>query len=314
MTPFRILIADGLEANGQAILGQAALVDDLNGISAEELVNRVSGYDALLVRSRTKVTRAVLEAAARLKVVGRAGVGVDNIDLAAAREHGVMVVNAPQSTSLAVAELALGMMLSLARLLPLADRTMKAGEWQKNKLKGSELNGKTLGIVGMGRIGETLGRMASALGMHITGHDPYLSPEALQAKGAAPAASLEDLYAQADYISYHVPLTPETRGSVGADAFARMKPGVRIICTARGGVINEQALLDALENGQVAGAALDVFNQEPPGLTPLVAHPRVLATPHIGAQTEEAQTRAAEDIATEILAALNGQPLRWRVR
>ncbi len=280
--------------------------------SPADLLAVIGGYDALVVRSRTKVTAELLKSAARLQVVGRAGVGVDNIDLEAARQRGVSVVNAPTATTLAVAEQALALMLALARHIPRADASMKAGSWEKKALLGSELYGKTLGVIGMGNIGAALAQRAAALGMDVLGHDPLLSDDVIRERQAEPVP-LQELYTRSDYISLHVPLIPETRGMIGAHTLAQMKPGVRLVCTARGGLIDEAALLDALESGQVAGAALDVFAQEPPGLTPLVAHPYLIATPHISAQTVEAQQRAAVDIAEEVLRALRGEPLRWRV-
>lgn len=308
----RILITDGLNANGQAILRQTAHVDDRKGISPEELLTVVGEYDALIVRGRTQITDEVLAAARRLKVIGRAGVGVDNIALPAARERGVIVVNAPESTTVSVAEHTLALMLALARHIPAADASMKAGNWLKNELVGTELFHKQLGILGVGRIGSAVAERAGIFRMKVLGYDPYLTDEQIRQHGALPA-SLETLYAQADYISLHLPLTAETRHLLDASAFRRMKPGMRIICAARGGVIDEAALLAALETGQVAGAALDVFAQEPPGLTPLIAHPNVIASPHLGAQTLEAQVRAAEDVAVEVLHALQGQPLRWQI-
>lgn len=307
-----ILLTDGLSENGQAILRAAGQVDDRSGIPADELLGTIAQYDALIVRGRTKVTAEVLEAGTRLKVVGRAGVGVDNIDLAAARARGVIVVNAPQATTISVAEHTLALMLALARRIPAADRSMKAGEWAKKRLIGSELYGKTLGIIGTGRIGGAVAQRAAAFRMKVIGYDPYLTEEQIRQNGAVPV-SLDELYARADYISLHIPLSEQTRGLIDAAAIARMKPGVRLICTARGGVIEEDALLEALESGQVAGAGLDVFAQEPPGATPLVAHPNVVAAPHIGAQTREAQARTAEDIANEVLRALRGEELRWKI-
>jgi D-3-phosphoglycerate dehydrogenase len=312
MPAHNILIADGLEENGQAILRSSADVDDHARISPEELLKTIEDYDSLIVRSHTKVTAQVFTAATRLKVVGRAGVGVDNIDLEAAKAHGVTVVNAPESTSLAVAELTFGLLLSLAREIPRADAGMKQGAWLKKDLTGQELFGKTLGILGMGRIGAEVGKRAAAFGMTVLGYDPFIPAEAIQQRGAEPV-NLDSLYARSDYISLHVPLTDETRSMVNEQAFGRMKRGVHILCTARGGLIDESALLAALESGQVAGAALDVYASEPPGATTLVKHPKVIATPHVGAQTAEAQARAAEDIANEVLAALNDEPLRWKI-
>jgi D-3-phosphoglycerate dehydrogenase / 2-oxoglutarate reductase len=312
MSNWKVLITDGLSDKGIAILSSAAHVDNMPDIPADELLKVAGEYDALVVRGRTKVTPAVFAAASNLKVVGRAGVGVDNIDLTSARSHGVTVVNAPKSTSLAVAELALGMLFALARMIPKADFTMKQGQWIKKQLEGIELNGKTLGIVGMGNIGSALAQRATGLGMKVIGYDNLISPDDIRLRGAE-SVSLDDLYAQADFISFHLPLTSESKSMVNGQAFARMKRGVRIVDAARGGIIDETALLGALESGQVAAAALDVYATEPPGLTALVAHPNVVATPHIGAQTEEAQDRAAEDIASEVLNALRGEPLRWKI-
>ncbi len=312
MASWKILITDGLDEGGLAFLRQQAEVDDINGISADELLRVAGEYDAMIVRGRTKVTAAVFAAAGRLKVVGRAGVGVDNIDLSAAKEHHVTVVNAPVSTTVAVAELAMGMMLSMARELPRADASMKAGKWLKKEFEGVELYQKTLGVIGVGRIGSAVAARATAFGMTCLGYDRFLTPDQIRTFGLKPV-SLEELYAQSDVITLHVPLTAETRGMIGAAAFSQMKPGVRLICTARGGVIDEAALLTALDSGAVASAALDVFATEPPGLTPLVSHPHLVATPHVGAQTLEAQQRASKDISAEVMAGLKGEPLRWKV-
>jgi D-3-phosphoglycerate dehydrogenase len=312
MPEWNVLITDGLDQEGQEILRAEARVDDPRGISAEDLLQVIGDYDALIVRSRTKVTARVLDAASRLKVVGRAGVGVDNIDLDAARQRGVSVVNTPSATTLAVAEQALALMLALARAIPQADAGMKTGRWLKKELVGAEINGKTLGIIGMGNIGGALARRASALGMNVLGYDPLLTADVIRERSAEPAG-LAEIYLRSDFISLHVPLTAETRGMIDRQSLSQMKPGVRVICTARGGIIDEDALFEALESGHVAGAALDVFAVEPPGLSSLVAHPHVIATPHISAQTAEAQRRAAADIAQEVLAALHGNTLRWRV-
>ncbi len=312
MPDYNILITDGLGENGQSILRAAATVDDQSGISPADLLKAVGKYDALVIRGRTRVTPEVFNAAGQLKVVGRAGVGVDNVDLAAAKAHNVTVVNAPTSTTTAVAELALGLLLALAREIPRADAAMKAGTWLKKELEGVELNGKTLGIIGYGRIGMEIGRRATAFGMNVVAYDPFISEEAVEAAGGE-SVSIQDLYQWADFISLHLPYNVHTRDLIGPMAFSQMKDGVRIVNAARGGIIDEQALLEALNSGKVAGAALDVFSAEPPGLTDLVKHPNVVCTPHIGAQTAEAQSRAAEDIAHEVLAALRGQPLRWKV-
>jgi D-3-phosphoglycerate dehydrogenase / 2-oxoglutarate reductase len=312
MPNHKILITDGLDERGQSILRAAAKVDYHEKLSADDLLNIVADYDALIVRGQTRVTAAVLESASRLKVIGRSGVGVDNIDLDAAKKHNIAVVNAPTSTTVAVAELAFGLLLALAREIPRADGTMKQGQWSKKEFEGVELNGKTLGIIGYGRIGIEVGKRAAAFGMNVIVYDPNVSEDELLHSEAEPV-SIQDLFAWSDFISLHLPLNVQTRDLVGPLAFSQMKEGVRIVCAARGGIIDEAALLNALNSGKVAGAALDVFEKEPPGLTELVSHPRVIATPHIGAQTAEAQSRAAEDIANEVLAALQGESLRWKV-
>ena len=312
MTTWKILISDDLAQRGRDLLAARAEVTYQPDISAAALLETIARFDALIVRGRTKVTADVFAAAENLKAVGRAGVGVDNIDLDAARTRGVTVVNAPTATSIAVAELTFGLMLAVARHIPRGDAGLKAGQWLKKQLKGVELYGKTLGIIGYGRIGAELGRRAAAFGMDVLAYDPYLADDAIRARGAEPV-TLERLYARADFISLHLPLTEQTRRMISAEAFAQMKTGVRLLCAARGGIVDEAALLQALSSGQVAAAGLDVFAAEPPGESPLVRHPNVVATPHIGAQTAESQIRAAEHVAEEVLHALNGEPLRWRV-
>ncbi len=309
---WKVLLTDGLEENGKEILRAKAQVSDQPGITAEDLLKVAGEYDAIIVRGRTKVIPAVFDAAPGLKVVGRAGVGVDNIDLAAAKSHNVTVVNSPLATTLAVAELAIGLMFAVSREIPRADAAMKNAKWLKKELEGVELNGKTLGVIGFGRIGSATAKRAEAMGMKIIAYDAKLTAEEIRTRGGNPV-SLDELFAQSDFITLHVPLTNDTRGIINADAISKMKDGVRLICAARGGVVDEAALLDALNSGKVAAAGLDVFATEPPGESALAAHPHVVATPHIGAQTVEAQARAAADIATEVLAALNGETLRWRV-
>jgi len=312
MPNYNILITDGLDGRGQSILRASANVDYRDSTSADDLLKVIADYDALIVRGQTRVTAAVMDAASTLKVIGRAGVGVDNIDLEAAKKHNVTVVNAPTSTTVAVAELTFGLLLALARAIPRADATMKQGQWLKKDFEGVELSGKTLGIIGFGRIGMEVGKRASAFGLNVITYDPNVSEDELTHANAEPV-SIQDLYAWSDFISLHLPLNVHTRDLIGPLAFSQMKDGVRIISTARGGIMDESALLNALNSGKVAGAALDVFEQEPPGLTELISHPRVISTPHIGAQTAEAQSRAAEDIAHEVLSALQGKSLRWKV-
>lgn len=312
MSTQKILITDGLDEAGQSILRDSATVDDKSGISAEDLLKVIPEYDALIIRGRTKITAAVMKTASKLKVIGRAGVGVDNIDLEAAKKRNITVVNAPMSTTLAVAELTFGLLLALAREIPRADAGMKQNKWLKKELKGVELNGKTLGIIGFGRIGVEVGKRAVAFGMNVIAYDPLISETDVKRRGAEPV-SIQDLYAWSDFISLHLPLNVQTRDMIGHLAFSQMKDGVRIVCAARGGIIDESSLVEALNSGKVAGAALDVFGREPPGLTETVSHPRVIATPHVGAQTAEAQSRASVDIANEVLAALRGDALHWRV-
>jgi len=312
MPQWKILITDGLEKTGLAILREGALVEERPNITPEELLQVVPIYNALVVRGRTKVNAAVISAGKQLKVIGRAGVGVDNIDLQAAKSCGVVVVNAPLSTTQAVAEHTMALLLALSRSIPQADAGMKSGRWLKKELEGVEIHGKILGIIGLGNIGSKVAGLAGALGMKPVSYDPQLTDDQIRQRGAEPL-DLPDLFDRSDFITIHVPLTPQTRGMIDGNAISRMKPGVRLVCAARGGVIDEAALVDALETGQVAGAALDVFGQEPPGLTALVTHPNVIATPHIAAQTSEAQARAAQDIASEVIRALRGEPLRWKV-
>lgn len=312
MPDWTIIVTDGLHENGLNLLRADAEVDYRAHISPDELLEVIDDYDAMVVRSGTQVTADLIANAKKLRVIGRAGVGLDNIDLAAASANAITVVNAPLATTIAVAEHTLALMLALARSVPKADASMKSGQWLKGKLTGVEIHGKVLGVIGFGNIGSEVTQLAAQLGMHVIAHDPETPSDRIREKGALPV-SLPDLYSQADFISLHVPLTMETRGMIDGQAFGHMKRGVRLISTARGGVINETALLGALESGQVAGAALDVFAEEPPGMTAVVTHPHVIATPHIGAQTSESQERAAVDIAQEVLYALQDQPLRWKV-
>jgi D-3-phosphoglycerate dehydrogenase / 2-oxoglutarate reductase len=312
MSNWKILLTDGLEENGKAILSKEAQVDDKKNISAEELLKIIGDYDAIIVRGRTKVTKDVFEAGKKLKVVGRSGVGVDNIDLQAAKEHKVTVVNAPIATTRAVAELVIGMIFALAREIPRADSSMKQNQWLKKEFEGAELNGKTLGVIGIGRIGSSVAKMASSVGMKVLAYDPVLSPESIRSAGGEVSA-MDELLQKSDFITIHTPLSDSTRNMINSAMLAKMKDGVRIICAARGNIIDEAALLAALNSGKVGGAALDVFSTEPPVDSELVKHPKVITTPHIGGQTVEAQIRAANDISNEVLAALRGAPLHWKV-
>ena len=308
----KILVSDGLSEDGLALLRTGGEVTVSPKITAEELLAALPEYHALVVRSRTKVNAKMIEVGKSLKVVGRAGVGVDNIDVAAAVAKGVVVVNSPLAASVSVAEHTLGLMLALARLIPAADASLKQGKWEKSAFVGGELNGKTLGLLGIGRIGAEAAKRGAAFGMAIMAYDPYLNAGQIRQRGAEPA-SFDDVMARSDYVSLHLPFTVETKGMLGATQFAKMKKGARLICAARGGVVDEDALRAALDSGQLAGAALDVFTAEPPPPGSIAAHPKVVATPHVGAQTHEAQSRAGLMIAEEVLAALQGKELRWRV-
>jgi D-3-phosphoglycerate dehydrogenase len=312
MTTYKILVSDGLAEEGIALLRSAGEVAVNPKIMADELLAALPGFHALIVRSRTRVTAQVVQAGQQLKVIGRAGVGVDNIDVAAATGRGITVVNSPLAASLAVAEHTLGLMLALARKFVDADASMKRGRWDKSALKGSELYGKTLGLIGIGRIGAEVAARAVAFGMKVLAFDPYLTAAQVRERQAEPV-TLDEALSKSDYISLHLPLTAETKGLIGPGEFDRMKKGARLVCAARGGVVDENALRAALDAGRLAGAALDVFAAEPPPADSIAAHPNVIATPHIGAQTAEAQTRAGVGIAEEVIAVLAGKEPRWRV-
>ena len=312
MPAWKIIITDGLHESGLQILSKYALVDNSQDISAAQLKETIADYDAMVVRGQTQVTAEIFSAASSLKVVGRSGVGVDNIDLAAANQHRVTVVNSPLATSQAVAEHVIGLVFALARSIPAADASLKSGLWHKRQFLGVEIKDKILGIIGMGNIGSRVASLAKALGMQVVGYDPLIPEDEIARREAQPVNFL-DLLSQSDFISIHVPLGADTRGLINGESFGAMKRGMRLICAARGGIVDETALLSALESGQVASAALDVFAKEPPGMSALVSHPRVIATPHIGAQTSEAQARASVDIAQEVMAALKGEHLRWQI-
>ena len=303
----RILICDDLHPGAEREFRARGLEPEARtGLSEEQLVEAVAEVDALVVRSATRITRAVLEAAGRLRVVGRAGIGVDNVDCAAATERGVVVMNTPTGNATTTAEHAIALLVSLARHVPRADRGVRTGRWSKKGLTGTELTGKTLGVVGLGRIGRLVAARAQGLSMRVAAYDPYL----LQAGKGSPLAGvelmeLEPLLAGADFLTLHVPLTEATRGLISWEELARIKPGARLINASRGGVVDEEALLDALAEGRLAGAALDVLEQEPPPEDhPLLAREDVILTPHLGASSTEAQARVAVDIARQVSAFL----------
>ena len=297
----KIVVADDLPDSAIDLLRAEPgwQIDARSGRPAAELARDLADADALLVRSATKVTADLLAAAPQLRIVGRAGTGVDNIDMNAASGRGILVVNAPGANSISVAEQAFALMLSLARSVPAADRAMKDGKWEKKRFVGTELRGKTLGIAGLGRIGQEVAVRARSFGMRIVAHDPFISQDIAAGVGAE-LLSLDDLFATADFVTLHLPSTPATRHLLNDERFARMKPGIRIINTARGDLIDEAALRRAIEKGIVAGAGLDVFEKEPPADWALAQLPQVVATPHIAASTEEAQELVGLDTAAAV--------------
>uniref|UniRef100_A0A7C9ER97 D-3-phosphoglycerate dehydrogenase n=1 Tax=Opuntia streptacantha TaxID=393608 RepID=A0A7C9ER97_OPUST len=303
-----ILVAEKLGEAGLELLKKFANVDCSYNLSPEELCTKISLCDALIVRSGTKVSREVFESSrGRLKVVGRAGVGIDNVDLAAATEHGCLVVNAPTANTVAAAEHGIALLTAMARNIAQADASVKAGEWKRNKYVGVSLVGKTLAVLGFGKVGSEVARRAKGLGMHVISHDPYAPADRARAIGVE-LVSFEEAIAKADFISLHMPLTPATSKMLNDETFAKMKKGVRIVNVARGGVIDEDALVRALDSGIVAQAALDVFTQEPPPKdSKLVLHERVTVTPHLGASTVEAQEGVAIEIAEAVVGALKGE-------
>ncbi len=302
----KILISDPLQASGIEILRESgAEVTVLGEDERPRLLEILGDYDALVVRSMTKVTREVLAAGKNLKVVGRAGIGVDNIDVAAATEQGILVVNAPTANLVSATEHTFALLLSLARNVPAADASIKSGEWDRKRFVGTELQSKTMGVIGFGRIGQKVAERARGFGMEVVAHDPFLDP-AVAVRLDVEMLELDDLLARADVLTFHTPLTDTTRGMLSAERIGRIKEGALLVNCARGGLLDEKALLAALESGRVAGAALDVFGEEPPSDLALVRHPRVVATPHIGAQTREAQKRIAVETSRMVLAALEG--------
>jgi D-3-phosphoglycerate dehydrogenase len=301
----RILVAETIAEEGLAALRAAAEVDVRTNLDKAQLIEILPNYDALIVRSATKVTAEVLAAASRLRVVGRAGTGVDNIDVTAATQRGILVVNAPAANSVAAAELTISLIMSLSRRVPEAAASLKSGKWERSKFMGIEVRGKTLGLIGLGRIGTEVARRARGLEMNVLAYDPVVSTDRAEQLGIT-LASVDDVLAQSDFVSVHVPLIESTRYLINSTRLAQMKPSAFLLNVARGGIVEEAALLEAVENGVIAGAALDVFEQEPPTLTALVEHPRVIATPHLGASTVEAQALAGVDVAESVLAALAG--------
>ncbi len=303
-----VVVAEVLAASCAERLRDICRVVDAAGKSRDSLTALLSDADGLIVRSGTRVDRELMEAAPRLKVVGRAGVGVDNIDLDEATRRGILVANAPLANSVSAAEHAFGLMLALARHIPLADASMRSGRWDRAKFRGVELEGKTLGLVGMGRIGSLVARRALVFGMRVLAFDPYITAEQARQAGAE-LRDLDALLAESDFVSLHLPRTPETENLLGREAFGKAKRGIRIVNASRGGIIDEDALAEAIRDGQVAGAALDVYAEEPMIGGPLAEMPEVVLTPHLGASTVEAQNKAGLHVAEAVVAGLSGAPV-----
>jgi D-3-phosphoglycerate dehydrogenase / 2-oxoglutarate reductase len=303
----KVLVKEKIGEPGVRLLREAGFDVDL-GIdwSDGELPERIADYDGILIRSATKLTADLIDRAERLRVIGRAGVGVDNVDVPAATKRGIVVVNAPQSNVVTAAEHTMALLLALARNIPQADASMHAGKWERSKLSGIELYDKTLGIVGFGRIGQLVAERARGFGMNVIAYDPYVGAERYEATGVDRAETSDDLYARADFITIHLPNTPETEGWLDAEAFAKMRDGVRILNVARGPLLVDEDLQAALDSGKVGGAALDVFRTEPITDHPLLGYPNVIVTPHLGASTAEATDRAGEQAAEQVMAALTG--------
>jgi D-3-phosphoglycerate dehydrogenase / 2-oxoglutarate reductase len=308
----RILVVEPLAAEGLALLRAHHEVDEKLGLSREEIAAILPEYDALVVRSQVKVDAGLIAAGTRLVVIGRAGVGVDNVDLDAATRAGITVVNAPTGNTIAAAEHTLALLYGLARHTAPADASLRRGEWKRAQFTGVELRGRTLGIVGLGKIGQAIAVRARAMEMTVIAADPFVTAEQAANVGVELVA-FDDLVERADVITVHVPMTRATRGLINAAAIARMKPGVLLLNVARGGILDERDVADALRAGRIAGAAVDVYEKEPPEGSPLLDAPNTLLTPHLGASTEEAQVAVAEEVAEQILDVLDGRPARYAV-
>ncbi len=319
----KILISDPITPAGIDLFKQAGFeVEVKTDHTKEELIAKIRNYDALIVRSQTKVTGDIIEAASNLKVIGRAGVGVDNVDVETATKKGIIVLNAPDGNTISTTELTIAMLLALARNIPQAHGSLKGGAWDRKSFTGVEISSKTLGIVGMGRIGTEVAKRMLAMNMTVIAYDPFLTNDKAESLGVK-LVELDKIITESDFITVHTPLTPETKGLFGAKEFARMKKGVRLINCARGGIYDEAALAEAIKSGQVAGAAIDVYPVEPPADRTLIDLPQVVVTPHLGASTKEAQENVAVDVAVEVIKILKGEafknavnlpPLRPEVR
>jgi len=309
---FKVLVSDKLAKEGIDIIKDFCEVDIKTGLSEDGLVKIIGGYDALLVRSGTDVTKRIIDAGDKLKFIGRAGTGVDNIDLDAATKKGIMVANAPSGNTLAACEHTLAMITSLARNIPQANESMRMGDWKRSAFMGVELNEKVLGILGFGRIGQELAKRAIGLEMKVIAYDPYINEERAEQLGCE-VVSIEEIFRRADFITVHTPLIKETKHLINTGSIKTMKDGVRIINCARGGIIDEDALAEGIRSGKIAGAALDVFENEPPTGSPLLELDRVITTPHLGASTVEAQQNVAVAVARQCIDVLNGEAAKYVV-
>ena len=307
----KILVSDPISDKGVELLksNPSFQVDKKVGLKEDELCAIIGEYDGLVVRSQTKANKKVLDAAKRLRIIGRAGVGVDNVDVEAATRRGIIVMNTPGGNTMSTAEHSFSMLMAMARKIPQAHASMKAGKWDRKTFEGTELFGKTLGVVGMGRIGSEVAKRAVAFGMRVLGYDPFLSPSRAKAMQVE-VVELEEIYKHSDFITVHAPATDQTKGMINKDTIAKMKKGVRLINCARGGIINEADLCEALKSGKVAAAALDVYEKEPPTDSPLLALDNIILTPHLGASTHEAQESCGTEIAEQIAEALSGGTIR----
>ncbi|RYN67049.1 D-3-phosphoglycerate dehydrogenase 2, chloroplastic [Alternaria tenuissima] len=310
-TKRKILIPEKVSPDGLALLKDQFDVDEKKGLTPEELKKIIGEYDALIVRSETKVTAELLEAAKKMKVVARAGVGVDNVDVQSATSHGIIVVNSPSGNINAAAEHTIALLMAVARNVGDASQSIKAGKWERSRLVGVEAKGKTLAIVGLGKVGLTVARIANGLGMRLIAYDPYANPNLAAAASVTLRPSLAEILKEADFLTLHTPLIASTKGMISKAELETMKPTARILNVARGGMIDEDALVEALDAGVIAGAGIDVFTSEPPeqdsSATRLIAHPKVVATPHLGASTKEAQENVSIDVCEQVVSILSGE-------
>ena len=305
----KVLVSDPIAEQGIEILKNEVDVDIKTGLPPADLIKIIGDYEALIVRSETQVTKDVINASKKLKIIGRAGVGVDNIDVNAATERGIIVVNAPEGNTISAAEHTIAMMMAMSRNIPQANASLKSKKWDRKKFMGVEVRDKTLGVIGLGRIGSEVAKRAQGMEMKILAYDPFISAERAKDLGVE-LTTVEDIVKRADYITVHTPLTKETKDLINTKEFAIMKKGARVINCARGGIINEEALAKAVKDGIVSSAAIDVFTKEPPFDNPLLELDRVIVTPHLGASTEEAQINVAVTVAEQIVNALKGMPVK----